>query len=274
MFESHPTDNDRQRRVIVRALVVLGICGLLGYEGASVVPRLLGYGGSRPHITVSRQSAGTGVPARFCQGGGFPGGPFGFGPQGDLELVKQFDADRDGRLNLAERKAAREYLNSPGHVAPGRRGFGGGGRRVATEAGPHLTPADVRSYPASTPLYDADTLRTLFIQFEESDWEDALTDFYHTDVDIPTTVTVDGKTYRDVGVRFRGNSSFRMVPAGRKHSLAISFDFVHDDQHLLGYRTLHLLNANQDPTFLKPVLYGEIARDYIPAPKANFMRVV
>src|SRR5439155_16476520 len=41
-----------------------------------------------------------------------------------------------------------------------------------------------------------------------------------------------------------------------------------------GYHTLHLLNANQDPSFLKPVLYGEIARDYIPAPKANFMRVV
>jgi hypothetical protein len=65
-----------------------------------------------------------------------------------------------------------------------------------------------------------------------------------------------------------------MVPAGRKHSLTVSFDFLHEDQRLGEYRTLHLLNANQDPTFLKPVLYAEIARDYIPAPKANFMRVV
>jgi hypothetical protein len=49
---------------------------------------------------------------------------------------------------------------------------------------------------------------------------------------------------------------------------------VHKDQNLYGYHTLHLLNANQDPTFLKPLLYGAIARDYIPAPKTNFMRVV
>ena len=37
---------------------------------------------------------------------------------------------------------------------------------------------------------------------------------------------------------------------------------------------LNLLNANQDPTFLRSVLYLDIARDYIPAVKANFVRVV
>ena len=269
MFEPQSTDEGRQRKVIVRALIVLGVCALVGYEGASAVPRLLGYGPSaRPNIVVRRQGAGGPQPVRFGQG--FPGGFGGFGG-GDLQILKQFDKDGDGRLNADERKAAREYLDSSGRQ---RRGFGfGGGRRVPAEPGPHLTPADVKSYP-NAPLYDAGTLRTLFIQFEETDWEDELTDFYHTDVDVPATVIVDGRTYRDVGVRFRGNSSFRMVPEGRKHSFTINFDFVHADQQLQGYRTLHLLNANQDPTFLKPVLYAEIARDYMPAPKANFMRVV
>jgi hypothetical protein len=50
-------------------------------------------------------------------------------------------------------------------------------------------------------------------------------------------------------------------------------DFVHD-QHLLGHRSLNLLNANQDPTLLRSVLYLDVARDYIPALKANFVRVV
>ena len=209
MFEPQSTDEGRQRRVIVRAIIALGVCALLGYEGASAVPRLLGYGPSaRPNIVVRRQAVGQSQPIRFGQG--FPGGFGGFGG-GDLQILKQFDKDGDGWLNAAERKAAREYINSSGRQ---RRGFGfGGGRRVTSDPGPHLTPADVKSYP-NAPLYEAGTLRTLFIQFEETDWEAELADFYHTDVDVPATVVVDGKTYRDVGVRFRGNSSFRMVPDG------------------------------------------------------------
>src|SRR5881394_953971 len=40
-------------------------------------------------------------------GGGF-GGPGGM--QQETKLLKQFDKDGDGRLNAAERKAAREFL--------------------------------------------------------------------------------------------------------------------------------------------------------------------
>jgi CotH protein len=77
---------------------------------------------------------------------------------------------------------------------------------------------------------------------------------------------------RDVGVAFRGNNSFGNVPPGLKRPLSITMDFVHD-QHLLGYRSLNLLNSNQDPTFLRSVLYLDVARDYIPALRANFARV-
>src|SRR5205823_1761616 len=38
--------------------------------------------------------------------------------------------------------------------------------------------------------------------------------------------------------------------------------------------SLNLLNSHEDPTFLRSVLYLQAARDYIPAPKANFVRVV
>lgn len=130
----------------------------------------------------------------------------------------------------------------------------------------------MRSY--DTPLYDLDTLRTVFLQFEHADWEQELAAFHNTDVEVPATVIVDGKTYRDVGVHFRGASSFMMVPEGSKRSLNLSFDFVHAKQAVGGYRTLNLLNGSGDPTFVRPVLYPEIARAYIPAPKANFMRVV
>jgi hypothetical protein len=93
------------------------------------------------------------------------------------------------------------------------------------------------------------------------------------DVDVPATVTVDGRVYNDVGVHFRGNSSFG-VGNGYKRSLNLSFDFVHDDQSIGGYRTLNFLNANTDPTLMRTVLSMHIARQYIAAPKANFVRVV
>ena len=57
-----------------------------------------------------------------------------------------------------------------------------------------------------------------------------------------------------------------MVPEGSKRSLNLTFDFVDEKQALGGYRTLNLLNVNSDPTFVRAMLYSEIARAYLPAP--------
>ncbi len=198
---------------------------------------------------------------------------FGFGPgfaEGETKLVDRFDKDGDGRLGRDERAAARTAMATGG----GRGGrFTRGRLAGAAAAGPRLTPADVRPYPTA-PLYDLGTLRTLFLEFENDDWEAELEAFYNTDVEVPATLVVDGKTYKDVGIHFRGQSSYRMVGGGSKRSLNVSVDFVHDGQDLLGYQTLNLLNANNDPTFLRTVLYTEISRQYLPTPKANLVRVV
>ena len=115
---------------------------------------------------------------------------------------------------------------------------------------------------------------TLFLEFPDKDWEAQLADFYHTDVEVPATLIVDGKKYPNVGVHFRGLSSFMMVREGHKRSLNVSLDFVDPKQRLYGYKTLNLLNSHEDPTFLHTILYLQIARNYIPAPKANFVKVV
>ena len=202
--------------------------------------------------------------------GAVPGLPGAAG----TEIVAKFDKDADKRLNATERKEARAWLAAQG----GGRGrgipnFPGRGNQSAPEPGARLSPADVRAFP-NTPTYDTATLRTFFFEFENTDWEAELADFYNTDVEVPATLTVDGKVFKDVGVRFRGNSSYFVVPAGRKRSMNVSLDFVHENQNLGGYRTFNLLNANQDPSFLRSVLYNHIAREYLPAPKSNFVRVV
>lgn len=199
--------------------------------------------------------------------------PGGVRPQ--VKLVKQFDKNGDNRLDAVERKAAREYLATQPQQGRGfgGRGFGRGGSQTPPEPGPKVSPAEVKRY-TTEPLYDEKVVRTLFLEFENPDWEKELAAFYHTDVEVPAKLTVDGKVYPDVGVHFRGASSFMMVPEGRKRSLNLTMDFAHDDQRLLGYRTLNLLNANGDPTMMRAVLYTHVARQYIPAPKANHVRVV
>jgi hypothetical protein len=201
-----------------------------------------------------------------AQGFGFGGGP-------DLEVVKQFDKDSNGRLDASERQPARQWLTSnQGRNGFGRRRFGGYGRQRTS--GRQLTPAEVKS-GGQAALYDAAAYRTLFLQFENTtDWEDELASFYGTDVDVPATVIVDGVTYKDVGVHFRGASSYRMVPDGVKKSLNLTFDFANPQQRLRGYKTLNLLNGNGDPTMMRAVLYSEIARHYTASPKSNFVRVV
>jgi hypothetical protein len=211
-----------------------------------------------------------------------PGGPGGFGGRGGFgmgqrtKVLDQFDKDGDGHLNAAERKAAREYLATRPRGGRGRGGFGGfggGGNAEPAKPGPQLKPGDVKSY-GNEPLYDMGTLRTLFFEFEDADWEKELADFYHTDVDVPAKLTVDGKVYAGVGVHFRGQSSYSTVPEGRKRSLGVSIHFLHEDQRLGGYRSLNLLNSNGDPSFLRTALYHYVARQYIAAPKANWLRVV
>ena len=245
------------------AAVALGVVAagvLLGVAGDARQPAIQRHEVSGPDSTVTRGTRRVLSAAR--QGFG------GFGGGGEQKLVAQYDADKNGRLDRKERDAARAAVGG-GRFGGGRFRFAGGD---ATPGRP-LTPADVRPPYPTTPIYDIGTLRTIFLQFEQDDWEDELGAFNNTDVEVPATMTVDGRTYKDVGVHFRGASSFGMVPPGLKRSLNLSTDFVIEDQALGGYSTFNLLNANNDPTFLRAFLYTYIARQYIAAPKMNFMRV-
>jgi hypothetical protein len=207
-----------------------------------------------------------------------PFGPMPFGRprqrlmQDRVKLVERFDRNGDGRLDGAERDAAR--LARTGERPP--RPFRGGppGQTLAPATpGLKVTPQQVA--PASeTDLYDTGVLRTLFLQFESDDWEQELAAFHHSDVDVPATLIVDGRSYTGVGVHFRGQSSFMMVPAGHKRSLNVSLDFTDRKQALGGYRTLNLLNAHGDPSFLRAALYQHIASQYLPVPRVNFVRLV
>lgn len=209
----------------------------------------------------------------------------------ERKILKDYDVDDNGWLNNNERKVARKALKSApggevgsrGPGGPGGRGRGGRGgpggprgRGPTTETGkpgPKVAQADVDLYPDAS-IYDTNVLQTVFLEFENDDWEIELEEFHGTDVDIGATLTVNGKIYPNVGVHFRGASSYGHVSRGSKRSFNVSLNHVDKNQRIDGYKTLNLLNCHGDPSMMSTVLYSHIARQYIPAPKANFVHVV
>lgn len=186
-----------------------------------------------------------------------------FGGQQEFRILQRYDKDGDGVLNARERQTAMADFGfdtsrtPPQEVAAARK----------------FKPEAVRSYTSES-LYDPMVLRTVFLDFDTPTWEDELAVFKNSDVKVPATLRVDGKAYRDVGVSFHGQTSFRMVGAGQKRSLNLDLNMLHKEQRLLGNKKLTLLNSAGDPTFLRSIMYMRIARDYYPALRSNFVRVV
>ena len=185
----------------------------------------------------------------------------------------RFDANQDGWLNAEERNTARRVLAEEAAQRPPSGRPKPRPLRTPPIPGQEVQTSDVRHYPGRG-AFDARVVRTFFLEFEDSDWERSLTEFRFTDIDVPATLKVDGKTFDKVGVHCRGASSFLFVPEGKKRSLNLKLDFVTKGQNFEGYRTFNLLNSNGDPTMLKAILYYQIAREYTAAPKANFVKLV
>jgi hypothetical protein len=126
---------------------------------------------------------------------------------------------------------------------------------------------------AGQSLYDPTIIRTVFLEFPDKDWEQELADFAGTDVQIPARVTIDGRTYEGVGVRFAPRSRLDPAEPGYKRTLLLSFNFTEPAQRIAGQRQMQLLDDHRDPTGLRAALYLDVARSLVFAPWANFTQV-
>lgn len=122
-------------------------------------------------------------------------------------------------------------------------------------------------------FYDINTINTIEITFEESNWDQILDQLYEDGDEerLVGTVLVNGQFFDSVGIRYKGNSSYR--PNQVKNPLNIKLDHVIDDQDIEGYGTLKLANGFKDPTLVREVLSYEIAGKYFPSSLANYANV-
>ncbi len=126
----------------------------------------------------------------------------------------------------------------------------------------------------SDDFYDETVLRTIQLEFSQRDWWSQLEANYQAKENIPATLVVDGVTCEGVGVRFRGNTSYMMIGNSQKKSFNIEIDYTIEDQRLMDYKTLNLINCANDSTFMREVLYSNICRRQIPSARANFVKLV
>jgi len=122
-------------------------------------------------------------------------------------------------------------------------------------------------------FYDINTINTIEITFEESNWENILNNYYAAGDDerLMGTALINSVQFDSIGVRYKGNSS--CDPSHDKNPFNIKLDYIIEDQLLGEYGTLKLSNGFKDPSFIRETIGYEIAAKYSPASKANYINV-
>ncbi|MES2747540.1 MAG: CotH kinase family protein [Bacteroidota bacterium] len=122
-------------------------------------------------------------------------------------------------------------------------------------------------------FYNKNLVKDVYLNFTQSDYWTQLTNNYASETNIAATMIYDGVTYPNVGVRFRGNTSYTTIGASQKKSFSVETDFVDDNLKIDGYNDLKFNNAHQDPTFMREVLYNRMARRHMPIAKGNYVHL-
>ena len=122
-------------------------------------------------------------------------------------------------------------------------------------------------------FYDVDYVREIKLYFNQPNWDHLLDSLYLDGLEerLLASVEIDGTMYDSVGVRYKGFSSVSINTI--KNPFNIKLDYVDNNQNHEGFEKIKLSNVIKDPSFLREVLSYEIARDYIPSPRANFANV-
>ncbi|MBK7230798.1 MAG: CotH kinase family protein [Saprospiraceae bacterium] len=123
-------------------------------------------------------------------------------------------------------------------------------------------------------LYDLHQIQELKIYFTGNNWDAQLDSLKTKDPNgrlVASYAILNGQRFDSVGVRYKGNSSYN--PTRLKNPLNVKLDYVKSGQQYESFNTLKLSNVFMDPSFLREVLGYHISRQYLPASRANFIRV-
>jgi spore coat protein CotH len=121
-------------------------------------------------------------------------------------------------------------------------------------------------------LYDETEIREIDLTFEQADFWQQLEDNYNPAIAISATITVDGVVYPNVGVRYKGQTSYMQNDTDKK-SFNVTMDEYDSGNDLMGYESLNFACGFFDPTWLREFLFQRLIRKHIPAAASCFIKL-
>lgn len=130
----------------------------------------------------------------------------------------------------------------------------------------------------SQDIYDVENIIDVRLTFSAPDWSSKLDSLKQlgNDKRLLANAVINGISYPNVGVRFKGNSSYFNVrkTGSPKLPFNIKVDYKGQKSELPGgFTSLKLSNVFRDPSFLREVLSYQVVGNYMPAPRANFAKL-
>jgi spore coat protein CotH len=126
-------------------------------------------------------------------------------------------------------------------------------------------------------FYDLYHIPEIKLYFEQDDWVERLEEMKKGEGGrIEARLLIDGEEYEEVGARFKGNSSFNRASRSESSKLPWNIKLNHRQKKQSlpdGQQKIKLANVFGDPSFLREILAYDLARQYMPAPQANFAKV-
>ncbi len=117
-----------------------------------------------------------------------------------------------------------------------------------------------------------DTVHEIRFHFKQAAYWDSLVTNKPSETFMRCDVTIDGISFPDAGVRFKGNSSYN-TPSNKK-PFKIDLEEYIPNRKVDGQDQFSLNNGFKDPTFLREKLMLDYCQNMgIPAPRATFTRL-
>src|SRR5262245_22337582 len=146
---------------------------------------------------------------------------------------------------------------------------GGGSSSPTSSSTPTPSPSSGPGPAASDPIFDQGRLHEVRISIDPADWR-SLQENFRTNQYYAADITLDSTVVRQAGIRSRGSGS----RSATKPALKFDFNKYVSTQEYGVYKTMHLKNLIQDPSFLRERLsFAVFEAMGIPAPQTSFARM-
>ncbi len=125
---------------------------------------------------------------------------------------------------------------------------------------------------AGDSIFNSSAIHEIRFYFSQAKWYDSLITYKPLDKKMKGNVKIDGVLYPNVGVQFKGNSSFNNP--SKKKSWKIDFNEFDTTQECNKEKTLNLNNGFKDPTMMREKLALDFCiRNKVAAPRCTYTNV-